>query len=1379
MNLPYKYIIFFLVCLSAASFATCQSKQERAYIANIYAKYTASSANGSAQGSQHVNLYIRNTNTAFDTVTIRYANQNFQLRIKPLGDTLLSLPKDVGMLQSAYNGKYLGTLSPFNPNSAFYGTIYNNDLVWITKSETTEVALRDSSYYSQYQSVDTRSYYLSTTMHGFATPVFGHSFTLSTWGSHNFTIVAQEDNTPIDITFKRKHYDSGILRSYPKERFYLNKGQSLEYSCEISDVTGTLIEAPNPCKPAMVFYDCGDNTKEGYFYNNVNTEIGLGCNQVSSWYCESFNKGRFGGGAPWKRHGCYNYTFLPPHENANYRFIVPSKIKGTANFVEVQALYNNTLVYLDGNLVRTLKKDEFYFAVVRELTVLEASEPVTVQYFSKFQGQEMTNKLPYIGQIPNYSNRWARQPVMAMEDGKTQYQVYIPYSNKKGMVNMECVLQKVDTLYNEFGVPLIPNYTHTKGELKSISFALDSGWHQLTSPNKFLAWFYYFVYESPLTKNGTKNIFLDSMTDDNYGYNEYGKTHLASVAGEMLGYNPKRRAHSIRVNEVLYRDLGADSFYTVCQQSPVKLWGRADFYKASKSYWVVNNKDTLQGAMLTYQFIDTGMHKLTFFTEKMDTLCSGSFGLYIDSTQFHVKVNYKPKVYLPKDTIVCKGTVLTITAVSEKDTTLSWSAGGAFISNDSYSITIKADTSLAIVTSITHLGCSPSTDTMLINLYDSITVQLPIDTLLCYGQGMDVSPTVTGGDSSSYQYKWQNDSASFTTKYTVTKDTLLILTVTDKCLAVNSNLDSMLIMAGQPIITKLQSDSTSCNGQLSKVVAHSTGGNKPLLYNWNNTGFTTDSTFVYNKLDTLTLTCVISDNCSTNDTQTIVLKPHAKTILTKLEVDSLFCKDQRFSLFVETNGSAKDSSVFTLTSPSGKQSILKGFTGFTQTSMPEVGKWTVALSNTCSNTFWDTSFNVVFPVHQFSYKNLDTFCEQGLVIDYSFTSTGTQTHQYEMILNNTTSITNTETNGAVSLSVKPQLGANTLAIRINDGCDFDSIITSFTVYPPVKLNKKLDTVICSGDLLTLQTRLFQGDPNSKVGFIIDKIRYNANDEISLTDNQLVYVEVEDNCSNKDVDTFLVHVVKPLKDITLDPLMGCTPLTITGKTNGLNTADIRAWWINPKNNQTALGANFSMIIKEIGTHIFSWQTITTSGKICTDTSIKVAVYPVPIININISPALPEVNSTEIQLKTNASVQKYSWYINDTLVSSSPNYGFIPTYAGTYNLKLIGTSKEGCTDSATNKIEVLNTNYAFLPNAFSPNGDGMNDVWAPIMNNIVNAELYIYDRWGGQVYHQNNPTISWDGKYKNQIVPQGYYVYVIFIKTVNNEKQQLSGQVLLLR
>ena len=93
--------------------------------------------------------------------------------------------------------------------------------------------------------------------------------------------------------------------------------------------------------------------------------------------------------------------------------------------------------------------------------------------------------------------------------------------------------------------------------------------------------------------------------------------------------------------------------------------------------------------------------------------------------------------------------------------------------------------------------------------------------------------------------------------------------------------------------------------------------------------------------------------------------------------------------------------------------------------------------------------------------------------------------------------------------------------------------------------------------------------------------------------------------------------------------------------------------------------------------------------------------------------------------------------------------------------------------------------FIPNTFTPNGDGTNDVFIPIGKNIAAMHLYVFDRWGNQLFESDDPTMGWDGTFAGNIVKNDMYVWRLNYKffedkngTVGKEQQQL-GHIQVLR
>jgi len=113
------------------------------------------------------------------------------------------------------------------------------------------------------------------------------------------------------------------------------------------------------------------------------------------------------------------------------------------------------------------------------------------------------------------------------------------------------------------------------------------------------------------------------------------------------------------------------------------------------------------------------------------------------------------------------------------------------------------------------------------------------------------------------------------------------------------------------------------------------------------------------------------------------------------------------------------------------------------------------------------------------------------------------------------------------------------------------------------------------------------------------------------------------------------------------------------------------------------------------------------------------------------------------------------------------------------------KEGCVDSACQKIEVDSMNFRMTPfNVFTPGTDGKNDIFFIQIENYSLYELNIYNRWGERVFSSNNPNYGWDG---NEIssgrpMPDGTYFYILEtagICSPDNQKKRMSGTLTLIR
>ncbi len=126
------------------------------------------------------------------------------------------------------------------------------------------------------------------------------------------------------------------------------------------------------------------------------------------------------------------------------------------------------------------------------------------------------------------------------------------------------------------------------------------------------------------------------------------------------------------------------------------------------------------------------------------------------------------------------------------------------------------------------------------------------------------------------------------------------------------------------------------------------------------------------------------------------------------------------------------------------------------------------------------------------------------------------------------------------------------------------------------------------------------------------------------------------------------------------------------------------------------------------------------------------------------------------------------------------------AGIYPVTLFSTSVNGCTDTTTKNVIIHDDLIWYIPNSFTPNEDGINDVWRPVGNtlDIRDFEVTILDRWGGEVFHTKDYNQGWNGSSNKgdgeHYLPTGVYTYLIKVSSATTEdKREITGFITLIR
>jgi len=172
-------------------------------------------------------------------------------------------------------------------------------------------------------------------------------------------------------------------------------------------------------------------------------------------------------------------------------------------------------------------------------------------------------------------------------------------------------------------------------------------------------------------------------------------------------------------------------------------------------------------------------------------------------------------------------------------------------------------------------------------------------------------------------------------------------------------------------------------------------------------------------------------------------------------------------------------------------------------------------------------------------------------------------------------------------------------------------------------------------------------------------------------------------------------------------------------------------------------------------------------------IYINVFATPVANAGPDKFIIRGNSSLLGSPPQPGVT-YNWqpplYL-DSATNAQPR--ITPESSATY--QLTATSAQGCSSTDDVKVEV--TEQLFIPNAFSPNGDGYNDVWRiPHLDPSLGAVVSIYNRYGEKVYETKGAVIEWKGLHKGKPLPAGTYIYFIQLKP---GEAPLKGSINLIR
>lgn len=197
--------------------------------------------------------------------------------------------------------------------------------------------------------------------------------------------------------------------------------------------------------------------------------------------------------------------------------------------------------------------------------------------------------------------------------------------------------------------------------------------------------------------------------------------------------------------------------------------------------------------------------------------------------------------------------------------------------------------------------------------------------------------------------------------------------------------------------------------------------------------------------------------------------------------------------------------------------------------------------------------------------------------------------------------------------------------------------------------------------------------------------------------------------------------------------------------------------------------------------YSVSLIVTSSFGCKDTITKVVtVIPGPNADFSINPnpveALETAGFTDLSTGPSA-LTNWNWYFGDSTAANIQNPTHVFNNQGNYVITLAVKDINGCIDTVRKEISVVL--LPDVPTAFSPNGDGQNDLFLVRGGPFKAINVRVYNNWGQLIFETNDQSDGWNGTYHGTEQPIGVFVWVVEVEMFTGKKIKKTGDVTLLR
>lgn len=628
--------------------------------------------------------------------------------------------------------------------------------------------------------------------------------------------------------------------------------------------------------------------------------------------------------------------------------------------------------------------------------------------------------------------------------------------------------------------------------------------------------------------------------------------------------------------------------------------------------------------------------------------------------------------------------------------------------------------------------------------------------------------SATGGTTTNqggYAYSWNTNPVQNTATATNLIAGVYTVTITDNngCAATQN----VTINEPQPLSIVLSNQqNVSCfggnDGSLAILVS---GGNAPYDYNWNNYSYPNSGNVNNMPVGVYLLTITDANGC-TAVSQFAITSPTVLNTAINSVIDISCYGFNDGSMQTATTGGV---------SPYAYQWNSTAANTANATSLG-VGIFVVTVTD--ANGCVDTSsamINEPTPVvTALTAPNIICPGQSALLMATASGGTGAYTYQWN------------NTNAGATQMVSPAATTTYVVNAVDaNGCigALDSATIVVNDINLVTLNITADTSLCEGETYPISASVSNG---------IGNYLLNWNNGLGVGSGPFIIapltttnytVIVTDVCGNSIAAAVQVNV-NSLPNINLTPqtITACGSASLNlSNNNTLASGAVYAWTFgdNTFSNQE------NPVKEYFQTGIFNVMLTVTTLAGCQDsatTTMNVVINPQAIADFEFSPEEITIRNPTVQFE-NLSVNAdfYDWSFGDGGISNNTDPIHEYTNDGVFKVKLIAKTNAGCNDTIVKEVKVDPEYNFYIPNAFTPNSDGYNEIFTAVGEEITEFNMQIFNRWGELIYETNSLNEGWDGTAKgnNGVSQEGVYVYSIQLKDWEGLNHRFTGHVNLIK